>query len=174
MRCPTGGRPIRRSRAKIIDSHHPAEPAAAAPDRLDGLAEGHLVGCRMIKNRDQLEVVPVGQRQGLVTGPEARMESTVAKGGTEARAQPARALFQAFRSRRKGQVVQMHGHILARLGVPGGTGAVRDRAVQGTGAGSAACRSSRPGRASKSSHSLSSISYARAPISATSSALLLR
>ena len=89
-------------RTKIIDSDHPAQPTTArfgpCPHRL---SEGRLVGRRVIKDLDDLEVVPVGQRQDRIASAEAGMESAVEKRGTEVCAQPPNRLRQAFRPSRK-------------------------------------------------------------------------
>jgi hypothetical protein len=65
-------------RSKIINRDYPTQPTPTLSRAgTHSLTERRLVGCRMIKNTDHLEIVPVGQRQYPVASAETRMESTV-------------------------------------------------------------------------------------------------
>ena len=149
----------RLDRTKIIGGDDPAQPAA--PGLGTGphsLAERGLVGRWMIEDGDNLDVVSVGQREDLIAGAEARMETTVGESGSQLFPESLRGCIQALRPGRVGQVIQMHASLL-----PGGPQT-----------GSAGWRSRPPRRDSNSSHRPISSAYAGWPIRAISSSRFSR
>ena len=101
-------------RSKIINRDHPTQPATALRRSCtDRLTERRLVSCRMIQNADDLDIMPVRQRQDPVAGAEPWMEPAVEKGHAQLRSEPPRRGLQAFRPGRERQVIQAHSHIVA-------------------------------------------------------------
>ena len=65
-------------RRDVVDRDDPAQPAAAELGAgAHRLAEGGLVGCRVVEHLDDLEVRAVGQREDRVAGAEPGMDAAV-------------------------------------------------------------------------------------------------
>jgi hypothetical protein len=93
----------------VVDRHAPGHPPAAGVGALaDGLAEGGLVGRRVVEHLHDLEVLLVLERQDHVAGAEARVRPTVEEGGTEEAAELGGGTRETVGAGSERDVVEVH------------------------------------------------------------------
>ncbi len=101
-------------RCDVVYGDDPSEPAASLIRAMThGTTEGSLIGCRMVKSRDNLDVDVVGKRQDEVARAEGWVDAPIDEGSSELRSDALDDLGQLTRGAGVGDVIQAHAVILS-------------------------------------------------------------